>query len=131
MLYTKYNMPSTNGQFGAFLKECRLRKGLTLRAFCRRFGYDPSYISKLERDRVPIPGYTVLGQLARNLGMAVETDEWYQFFDLADAECGRIPPELMEDEELVKKLPILFSGLRGCKDRGKALDDLAERIRRA
>jgi len=58
------------------------------------------------------------------------TDDWYNFFDYAAASTGRIPPDVMSDEELVKRLPVVFRTLRGQKLPIEKLGDLAELIRR-
>jgi hypothetical protein len=57
-------------------------------------------------------------------------DEWYTFFDLAAAETGRIPPEILEDESVVEKLPILFRTLRGQKVSDEQLDELVRKLRK-
>ena len=116
-----------------------MRTGLTLREFCRAHGHDPGYLSKLERGRahvIPTPlrnflGVNFLDRLAVNLGLERSSGDWWRLFDLANAECGRIPHDLLSDDELVKHLPAFFPALRGCKDRGKALDAFVEMIRRA
>ena len=40
------------------------------------------------------------------------SDEWFQLFDLAAAERGQVPEDIMSDEELVDKLPVLFRTMR-------------------
>jgi len=67
----------------------------------------------------------------RGSGLKRESDGWYEFFDLATAEAGRSPEELMSDEEVVKKLPILFRTLRGQKVDDADLKELIRKIRGA
>lgn len=118
--------------FGAVFKRRRIAAGMTLRAFCQQHGFDPGNISKLERGRMgPPESEAKLAEYAEALGLNPDTEEWFEFFDKAAAERGRIPSDLLSDEELLGKLPVLFRTLRGGKVDGAHLDDLIERIRRA
>lgn len=118
--------------FGAFFKERRIVLGKTLRAFCADNGFDPGNLSKLERGRLPVPQSTeVLERYAKALGLKRGGDDWYTFFDLAAAEAGRIPPEILSDEEMLDKLPILFRTLRGQKIPEAKLRKLLDILRRA
>ncbi len=118
--------------FGEFCKARRLGQGETLRAFCEKNGFDPGNISKLERGRMPPPASEEkLSQYARALGMEPPMKEWVEFFDLAAVCRGEIPADLLSDEEVVSRLPVLFRTLRGDRVDEKQLDDLIDRIRRA
>jgi transcriptional regulator with XRE-family HTH domain len=89
---------------------------MTLREFCMKNNEDPGNWSKLERGKLPPPqSKERLATIADYLKIREGTDEWQTFHDLAYAEQGRIPDDLMSDEELVKKLPIFFRTLRGEK----------------
>ena len=117
--------------FGDYFKQKRIEKGYTLREFCRRFDLDPGNISKLERGMLPPPeSKEKLEQYARALGLKNGTDEWYQFFDLAAACKGVIPHELLEDEELVKSLPIIFRTFRSKKVSKKTVDELIKKLKK-
>jgi transcriptional regulator with XRE-family HTH domain len=121
-----------NMSFGRFFKEMRLRLGLGLREFCLAHGLDAGNISKLERGVVPPPrSREKIEEYAAFLRLSEGTDEWYEFFDLAAAETGRIPDDILSDAQLVEKLPVVFRTLRGKKLPEGNLDDLLERIRRA
>jgi transcriptional regulator with XRE-family HTH domain len=118
--------------FGAFFKEMRARTGLPLRKFCLTHGVDPGNLSKIERGLLPPPASREkLGKYAAWLGLKEGTDEWYEFFDLAAACSGKIPPDVMSNAELVQKLPLVFRTLRGQKVPEEQLDELAELIRKA
>ncbi|MFH1110246.1 MAG: helix-turn-helix transcriptional regulator [Planctomycetota bacterium] len=118
--------------FGAFFKECRVATGMTLRAFCERNKVDPGNLSKLERGIFPPPELdSKIEEYAVMLGLKRGSSVWYEFFDLAAAERGRIPKDLLSDDELLGKLPVLFRTLRGAKVSDRHLDQLIERIRRA
>lgn len=116
--------------FGEFFKTRRKGLGLTLRKFCIEKGLDPGNISKLERGIFPPPATRKkLEQYASYLQIKEGSDDWYQFFDLAATSAGKIPPDLMQNEELVKKLPAVFRTLRGQKVTQEQLEELAELIR--
>ena len=99
--------------FSAKLKELRINTGLSLREFCLRNGLDPGNYSKLERGHFPPPeSHALLEKYAMALGLAPGTSAWLELFDLAAAERGRIPADIMSDEALVAKLPVLFRTMR-------------------
>ena len=118
-------------QFGAFFKQKRLALGLSLRQFCHEHGLDPGNISTLERGRLAPPQHDKLEEYARLLGLQEGSDDWFRFFDLAAAEAGRIPQDIMSDEEAVEKLPILFRTLRGEKIPDERLDELVKKVKGA
>jgi len=118
--------------FGGFFKESRIRRGLTLRAFCQQYGFDPGNLSRLERDILAPPeAHEKLEEYATALGLTPGSAEWFEFFDRAAAARGRLPADLASDEQLLGKLPVLFRTLRGAKVDEEKLDRLIERIRRA
>lgn len=118
--------------FGAYFKERRIASGKTLRRFCEEHSFDPGNISKLERGRLgPPESEAKLSEYAAALGIERGSDGWYELFDRAAAERGRIPHDLLSDDEILGKLPILFRTLRGGKLDSAKLKDFIERIRRA
>ena len=133
MLYYEYNRGDDDMKsFGVFFRKMRAKKRLSLREFCLANGFDPGNISRLERGILPPPeSDDRLEVYAKTLGIKKGSDDWLIFFDLAAAERGRLPKDILKDQELVKKLPVLFRTLRGQRVDDKALDELADRIRRA
>jgi transcriptional regulator with XRE-family HTH domain len=120
------------GAFGEVFKQHRASSGQTLRGFCIKHGFDPGNISKLERGMMPPPqSEEKLRQYARALGIAEGSQEYQEFVDMGLACAGQIPPEVMSNEELVKKLPMLLRTVSGKKLSSKQLDDLIEDIRGA
>lgn len=118
--------------FGQFFKKMRQRSGLTLRQFCLQHGLDPGNISRLERGKaLPPHSREKLEHYAKILGVEKYSDNWYSFFDLAATCSGKIPDDVMSDEELVKKLPLVFRTLRGQKPTTEELDSLTDIIRRS
>ncbi len=119
-------------RFGSFFKNMRIKRGLTLRSFCQEHGLDPGNISKLERGLMPPPkSRDTLERYAEYLNLNKGEDDWYEFFDLAAACSGQIPPDVMDNADLVAKLPLIFRTLRGQEVPEDQLKDLAELIRRA
>jgi transcriptional regulator with XRE-family HTH domain len=114
--------------FGTFIKNKRIEKGLTLREFCRKTKLDPSNWSKIERGIFPPPkSRPVLEEIAAMLSLSKNSQDWHSLFDLAS--ISFIPPELMDDAALIDKLPILFRTIRGEKLTRKELDALIEKIK--
>jgi transcriptional regulator with XRE-family HTH domain len=116
--------------FGQYIKELRSRKRIGLREFCTRHGHDPSNWSKIERGILPPPrDDDTLSEWARQLELVPGTPEWYRFIDYAAVDAGRIPPYLLEDKDLVAKLPAFFRTLSGKKPSEEDLLKLMEIIR--
>lgn len=121
-------MKSSNA-FGEFFKAKRQALGLTLREFCLKHKLDPGNMSRLERGLLlPPQDRSRLERYAKCLGLKRGNGDWDTFFDLAAVSKGRIPMELMEDEDLVAKLPLIFRVLRGKRFANKRLDDLVKKV---
>lgn len=118
--------------FGEFFRAMRAKHGLSLREFCLNNGLDPGNISRLERGLMQPPeSRDKLEQYATCLKIKKGGDDWYTFFDLAAAERGKIPDDVLDDRAIVDQLPVLFRTLRGQRVDPKDLNDLIERIRKA
>ncbi|MHC4397612.1 MAG: helix-turn-helix domain-containing protein, partial [Planctomycetota bacterium] len=116
--------------FGHFFKEMRLKTELSLRQFCMEHSLDPGNVSRIERGIASPPqSREKLAEYASYLGIEQDSDDWYDFFDYAAAATGRIPQDVMSDEELVKKLPVVFRTLRGQALSAEKLRELAESVR--
>ena len=90
--------------FGAFLRQRReaLREDdprYSLRQVAERVGIQPSYLSQVERDRVPPPGEETMVRLARELGLDP---------DVLLALGGKVSSDL---KEAIRKRPRLFAEL--------------------
>src|SRR5262249_15540230 len=73
-----------NDEFGAFFREIRKGLGLSIREFCRRTGFDPANVSRLERGLLPPPkAERVLTAYAKALKMKPGSPEWERFMALA------------------------------------------------
>lgn len=116
--------------FGAFVKEVRIKAGLTLRAFCKSMNIDPGNWSKIERGMLPPPkSRRVLNAVAEALRLAEGSEEWHALLDLAT--ISFIPADLLDDRTVVDKLPIFFRTLRGEKPAQKELEALIEKMKNA
>ncbi len=116
-------------EFGELFKKHRKRTGLTLRAFCRKHGLDNGNISKLERGRRRPPTGKTLDKYAKCLGLTPDSDEWYELHDVAAACAGEVPERIMSDEELVKKLPVVFRTFGRRRPSKEELEELLDTVR--
>ncbi|MBN2290660.1 MAG: helix-turn-helix transcriptional regulator [Candidatus Glassbacteria bacterium] len=118
--------------FGELFKELRLKKGFTLREYCRESNLDPAYISRLERGKIPPPNNEKkLAEFALSLGLARESEEWRNFISVALVSAGRIPDDILSDEEVLKHVPVFLRTLKGEKLTEEQLDSLLEIIKKA
>jgi len=121
---------ATYRHFGGFLEILRQRNHLTLREFCKRAGCDPANISRVERGLMPPPkGREILERYATALGLEKDSDDWLTFLDLAAADQGMMPADIMENEALVRALPVFFRTLRGQKPTPEEMRKIADKIR--
>jgi len=118
--------------FGQMFKELRLKNGFTLRGFCQMFGKDPGNISKLERGVIPpTQDRDQLESFAAIFKLQPDTEEYEQFFLLAAIDAGKIPQAILNDKEVLSRLPVLFRTMTGQKVDGSKLDALIELIKRS
>ena len=116
--------------FGDFIKDRRINSGQTLRAFCQRNGFDPGNHSKVERGIFnPPDDEQWMRQVAKALGIRQQTGDWFEFHNLASIARKQIPKVLMDDAEVVDKLPVLFRTLEGEPLPEEKLDELIDFIR--
>ncbi|MBM3310699.1 MAG: helix-turn-helix domain-containing protein [Candidatus Aminicenantes bacterium] len=114
--------------FGEFVRESRIKKGMTLRDFCHILEWDVSNWSKIERGlHQPPKSRKLLKKIAETLGFAEKSDNWHTLIDLAAVSF--IPTALMDDSALIQKLPIFFRTLRGEKPSREDLEELIKKIR--
>lgn len=119
-------------EFGALIRMRRAALRLSLRAFAEKAGMDPGNASRLERGRMAPPeGPDVLARIASALEFKSRSPEYERLMDLAAAAKGRVPQDLLSDEEVVARLPILFRTLRSKPLSGEQLEKLIDSIRKA
>lgn len=124
-------MKTTHENFADFFQALRKGNRITLRAFCEAAQADPGNISRLERRSLPPPqDREILSRYAKALNLIEGSDEWYLFFDLAAADRGVIPQDIMDDAKLVKELPAFFRTLRGQKPTEAEMWKVIEKVRK-
>lgn len=115
--------------FGEFFRQKRIESGFTLRSFCNRFGLDPAYISRVERNHMSPPqDKDKLAGLAKALGLKEGSANWVSFFDLAYIAKGKVPADILANKESIKYLPLLFRTVRGQRLSKKKLQELVDLI---
>ena len=60
----------------------------------------------------------LLESYAKALKLESGTVAWDRFFELAATETGRIPADVLEDQQTIQKLPSLYRRLASCEGRG-------------
>lgn len=113
--------------FGEFFRSKRIALGLTLRAFCERYGYDPGNISRLERNILPptlddekLAGYAIALQIKRG------SEDGVLLYDLAHTAKGQLPSDLKDNQEISNLLPAFFRTMRNKKLDKNKLKKLVE-----
>jgi len=117
--------------FGEFIKELRIKKRLTLREFCKINGHDPGNWSKIERGLLyPPENEKTLSDWALQLGIKKSDSDWFEFMDLASLTRGKIPSDIINNEELMDKVPLFFRTIRGDKPSKEELKELLKIIKK-
>ena len=117
---------SQTTRVGPRLKEIRISRKITLRAFADTMGLDAGNYSRVERGVFSPPARDKLELILAELG--VDEREIEELLDAADLERGQLPQDLQNDETLVRELPILFRAIR--RNDKEALDNFIEAVRK-
>lgn len=118
--------------FGDYLQGQRKKSRLTLRAFCEKAKADPGNISKIERGLMNSPqDQEILLRYANALGIEEGTDAWVEFTDTASVSRGKIPEDLLTNDNVEEALPAFFRTLRGQKPSEAELRAVIEMIRKS
>jgi len=123
-------MGKYSAAFGERLKQLRRDQGFTLREFCRRNGFDHGNMSRIERGLARPPTGERLEKYLKAFGVKPETDNWYELHDLAHTCAGEIPPAVMAEEDIVRRLPVIFRTMGRQKPSDEQLDELIAIVRR-
>lgn len=116
--------------FGKLLKQHRAKTGQSLREFCVRNSIQPATWSRLERGLMQAPDDRLVAAYAAALELPEESDEWQELFDHAAISRGEMPKDLLNDEEVLDKLPVLFRTIRAGRANGADLDKLIKSARK-
>ena len=118
--------------FGETLRNRRKELRLGLREFALRADMDPGNLSKIERGRLGAPqGEGVLDRICLALEYDLGSEEAQVLKDRAIVEAGRIPAEVLDDDEVLERLPVLLRTVRNKKLSPEQLDRLIEMIKEA
>jgi len=113
--------------FATFVRDARVKRGLTLREFCRRNSLDPSNWSKIEREVNPPPqSADVLEGIAATLLFEKDGDDYKTLHELAAV--AFIPDDLI-DQKVKDQLPVFFRTVRGEQPSEKELEELIKSIK--
>lgn len=117
--------------FGQLVQARRAEIRLTLRDCAVRAGMDAGNLSRLERGRVAPPqDPAILVRLADALELTGSTRA-QELFDLASMQNGRIPRDILSNEDVMSALPILLRTVNNKQLDGAQIDKLIELIKSA
>lgn len=107
--------------FGEYVKEKRMEKGISLRQLASKIGISPSYMSDIEKGRRYAPDKEKLEQLQKLL--FVNEDEIQKFYDLAGLSRNEVPQDLPDYIINNDKIKVLLRKTKDSKE-----DDLLDNI---
>ncbi|MFT5470529.1 MAG: transcriptional regulator with XRE-family HTH domain [Verrucomicrobiales bacterium] len=116
--------------FGELIKDLRIMKRLTLRQFCQQLGLDPSNWSKIERGLNPPPKDA---DTIERWGDFFELtgDDRHEFLDAAAVARMELPRDMIENKQLLTKLPAFFRVLRANAQDEQRIEELAAECTKA
>lgn len=125
-------MAATKETFGGYVRRLRLEAGYGLRRFATQAGFQPSNLSNIERGKLPPPKDPErLEQLADALGLAEESPERREFFDLAaTAHDAPVPADVQQFARRHTAIPVLLRAVESKKLTDDEIRRLAEHIER-
>jgi transcriptional regulator with XRE-family HTH domain len=116
--------------FGEILRKRREQLRLGLRDFALKADMDPGNLSKIERGRLGAPqSEEVLERICLALEYDLDSEEAQALRDRAMMEAGRIPEGLLEDEEVLARVPALLRTVRNKRLTPEQMDRLIEMIK--
>ena len=107
--------------FGEYVKEKRMEKGISLRQLASKIGISPSYMRDIEKGRRYAPDKEKLEQLQKLL--FVNEDEIQKFYDLAGLSRNEVPQDLPDYIINNDKIKVLLRKTKDSKE-----DDLLDNI---
>ncbi len=118
--------------FGEMLREKRKELRLGLREFAQRAELDPGNLSKIERGRLGAPQTaSTLDRICLALELDLDGNEAVALRDQAAAENGQIPEEILSDETVMARMPVLLRTVHNKQLGPEQLDRLIEMIKDA
>ena len=110
--------------FAKRLSELRAQNFASLREFCAESGYDGILVYKWEEGLAPAPDRAKVEHLAKVLKLDENSLKYEEFLVLAQRAREAYRESPPSDEELFKKLPVAFRGLR--VGEGEAPEDVLD-----
>ena len=124
------NLGGGSRMFGEYIKQKRVTNRISLREFCRQLNEDASNWSKIERGKLAPPQDPgKLQKIAEILGIEQDTQDWNTLCDSASIDAGKIPAYILDNEEVVKSLPIFFRTIGSIKPTEEDISKLIETIK--
>jgi transcriptional regulator with XRE-family HTH domain len=117
--------------FGEMLKGRRAELRLSLRDCAIRANIDPGNLSRIERGRAAPP------QDAEVLARLIDALEWtgtaagQELIDVAAMQNGRIPRDILSNEEVMAALPVLLRTVNNKQLDGARIEQLVDMIKNA
>ncbi|MHB1294392.1 MAG: helix-turn-helix domain-containing protein [Anaerolineae bacterium] len=121
---------SSAQQYGELVRSLRSQLGKSLRQFCLDNGFDAITLSRIERGIPPEPSPDLAKCYARALGLEQGSAQWAEFLALEEAASSEPMPKI-EEETLLRRLPLLFRTDKGEPVSGDKVDRLIDHIRRS
>ena len=116
--------------FGSMLRERRKVLRLGLREFALRAEVDAVNLSKIERGRLnPPQTRDALDRICFALEYDPASQEAELLRDRAAAENGRLSEEILADEEIMSRMPVLLRTVHNKQLSAEQLDRLIEMIK--
>ncbi|MEX2532076.1 MAG: helix-turn-helix transcriptional regulator [Gemmatimonadota bacterium] len=113
------------------IKQRRKELRLGLREFALRAEMDPGNLSRIERGRVcPPQGDHILERILLALELDLGTEQATRFTDQAAIEAGKLPPDLLTDEAVMAKIPVLLRTVQNRQLDPEQVERLIELIRK-
>ena len=118
-------------EFGDLLQRRRAELRLSLRECALRADIDPGNLSRIERGRVPPPqDPEILARLIEAVELA-GTPEAQALMDTAAMQTGRIPRDILSNEEVMSALPVLLRTVNNKQLDGAHVEKLINLIKNA
>ena len=118
-------------EFGEILQERRGKLRLSLRDCAIRANMDPGNLSRIERGRAAPPqDPDVLARLLEAVELT-DTDEGQKLIDAAALQNGRIPRDILSNEEVMSALPVLLRTVNNKQLDGASIEKLVDMIKKA
>jgi transcriptional regulator with XRE-family HTH domain len=118
-------------KFGDLVRGRRAELRLGLRDFALRADVDAGNLSKLERGRLnPPQDPAVIDRICVALEWDLESENAQALRDVAALENGRIPEDLLKDEEVMSRMPLLLRTVHNRQLEPEEIEKLIDVIRR-